>query len=289
MAKNTGNFKTIVIQGLGLIGGSLAHLIREVHPDACCIGVDTNPDAITYALDKGMIQKGFSRIEDVQDQPDLAVFCTPLETLQADIIAASQHFTHAMILTDVGSVKSSIHISVEDLKADHVFIPGHPMAGTEHSGIASSDADILKEATYLLIGAPSQHGDQLANWLSGLSFNPLYIAADDHDKWVALASHIPYLMASLTVSTTLQSASAEPDPLQNIVSSGFRDTTRVASMSPEWGASICTQNKPAILEGLETLSTQLDQLKKMIQNSDSDALKTFFKTMQTRRNTLLNR
>ena len=281
------HWETILIQGLGLIGGSFAHLIREIYPDSQCIGVDSHQDTLQFALENGLIQRGYNHISQVQEHPHLSIVCTPLATLKQDIEAVSKQFFHSMVITDVGSVKGDLSAETLTLNPKHTFVSGHPMAGTEKNGIQSASIDLLKGATHLLIGTKTDVGESLEKWFAGLGLKPRWLSLQNHDKWVAKASHLPYLMATITASLALDEEGNMMDDLKGIVSSGFRDTTRVASMASEWGVGVCSENRKEILKGLKQVSHIVDDLKGLLETGDMEGLNRFFTRAKNSRENLI--
>ena len=279
-------FSVVLIQGVGLIGGAFARRIAKIFPEITCIGVDTNKGTLDYAIQRNLISKGYKELKEVIEKPDLVLMCTPLETLKADIIEASNTFDHKLILTDVGSVKGSVAIDSEDINPLHVFIPGHPMAGTEKTGVIASGEVGLENASHLLVLPKSEEGETLEGWLRELGLLPVWVEREHHDKWVAIASHVPYMMACLTAELSKESKSINSDPVKDIVSTGFRDTTRVASMDPKWGVDICTQNKHQILENLDKVTNQIAKLRGWIELGDEEVLGNFFTEVKQRRDDL---
>ncbi len=237
--------------GLGLIGGSLAMLMREKDPSIQLHASSRTADTIDYAL-KNRVIDGTNL-----DHCDIVFICTPISE-----IVPNARKLKARIITDIGSVKESICDQLKDVPN---FVGGHPMAGTEKTGIRNASADIVRGKRYLL----THHHAELEQLLKSLGFEVLVLSPQEHDRQVALASHLPYLMSSLALKTT-----AGVDP--RITASGYRDTTRVAHSPAQWGRDICIHNKKNILEGLDRAEKTLTELRALIENGNSSGLEKFF-------------
>lgn len=269
-------FSTVAVVGLGLIGGSLAKLIRLLNPSIRLLAVDTHQETLDYAA-AHHIADDVIHYKDFSSPADLVFVCTPVHSTTGVINELSARLNGDVVFTDVASVKQVVCNGVRLSRAGHLFVGGHPMAGTEHSGVQHSSAAILREASYILIPVRDARYDALKAFLAALSFRIVEMSASVHDQLVGSASHLPYLMACLTVALAKERVPKESAELfKAVISSGFRDTTRVASSSPAWGRDMAQYNKAAFQEGLAQLQTQLVYVAQCLDSDNYEALEAFF-------------
>ncbi len=271
--------------GLGLIGGSLAKLIRERVSDAVLIGVDVNPETCRVATELSLFDDVVREISLLPTQLDLVLVCTPLQMIMSTVEAVSRHLESDVIISDVGSLKASLGMPKLD-KPSHLFVPGHPMAGTEYSGFSASSAAIMAGARYVLCPQIHPRYSMLEQFLQALGFHVIALSAEDHDHAVGLASHYPYLMACLTMANAQKLG--EATAFDQVVSSGFRDTTRVAGSSPDWGTDVCLGNRKTLIAALESTSIQLAQFKIWLETGDAQAIRDFLAQSRESRERLFN-
>lgn len=246
----------VVIVGLGLIGGSVAARIKAVMPSVEIVAVDVDRKAGAIAMDKGWVDRAVETVGALPTTFDLAILCTPMETIVDVAQQVSVQCESSLVMTDVSSVKGPM-ATIRFERSDHHFVGGHPMAGKEVAGIAHADADLLNGAPYVVVPGDEHATSRLIIWLQQLGVVVHTMSAERHDTLVAQVSHVPYLMASLLVESVDESAGA-------IQGGGFRDSTRVAGHDPAWGAAVCQYNREAIMAQLETtrngITTMLDTL-----------------------------
>ncbi len=272
----------IGIVGLGLIGGSLAKLIQAHSPQIELFGLDQDLQQVALAQAAQLFTRVGTQTSTFPKQMDIVFVCTPIGSITQTVESISAYIESELILTDVASLKNKV-TPPRLFSPKHHFIPGHPMAGTEKSGFEHSRADILSKATYFLCppssGAPLK---TLTMYLTELGFKVVEISTEHHDQVVGLASHFPYLMAALTVSVCGQLTEFAP-PFSQAISSGFKDTTRVASSLPLWGVDVATGNAKALIPALDEAMVQLNQLKTWIVNENRQALTQYFSSAKENR------
>lgn len=313
------SFPRVGIVGLGLIGGSLAKLIREIFPDTHIVAVSRNQSACMQAIDEGVLSAADTDLRVLADR-DLVFVATPIEMIVDTVKMLQMILSPSAIVTDVASVKRDIvaalslseanglkgaeplenlsHSSsaeprkneINNFKGFHplnpirnkaLFIGGHPMAGKETTGYSGSEAKMFLGATYVLMPNEDPRRQVFEAYLKNLKFRVVTMSPEDHDQAVGLASHGPYVMACLTAGALLNSPYAQAG--KQLISSGFRDTTRVACSPSEWGTSVCLDNSEAVLAFLETVSADIDTLATLIKAKDDVALKTYFETIAVHR------
>jgi prephenate dehydrogenase len=269
--KNT-PYQNIGFIGLGLIGGSIAKLIKNQFPEASLFAVATKPDTISYAISEGLVDAGTTCLENVPDNLDLIFVCTPIELIAPTINQLSEQLSNDLTITDIGSVKSEICQQVKITKDNQIFIPGHPMAGNEKTGIRNAQGSLLHQATYILVPQQNEKYEKFKQFLSLLDFRILELEPGTHDLLACVASHFPYIMAILTAQASQSISDQDQQLLKQVISSGFRDTTRVAGSSAAWGAEVCGHNKDNILKAIEVTKQNLSTLESLIKQEKTTDL-----------------
>jgi prephenate dehydrogenase len=276
----TSSFPRIGFIGLGLMGGSLAKLIKAHYPKTYLAAVAPSAKTRNYAIQKNIVTAAFETI-DTLPSLDLVFVCTPLEKIVSSIHTLSKHQSKSLVITDIGSIKASIIDQVSLSNPDHVFIPGHPMAGIEKTGIEHANETILKKAPYLIM--PTHHAkfNIFSDFLTTLSFNVIALSSQDHDKLVGLASHFAYLMASITSKTATQDLSpSQQDLFKQLLGPGFRDTTRIARSDPRWGTEVCLENKEVLLTTLEKTKDAITQIQSLIKDENTTGLFNYLSSIK---------
>jgi len=257
---------------MGLIGGSLASLIRSYYPDVRIFGFSRQEETIQYAIAQKFIQGGTIHQDQLPQDLDLVIICTPISLINATLQWVSDASPGSLVLTDVGSIKSGIGINLPD---HHTFIPGHPMAGSEKQGIRFADAKLLHQATYILCPQEKTDYIEFVEFIRSLAFRVLELDVNTHDKILASASHFPYLMAGLTAKAGARIEPENQEFFKKIISRGFFDTTRVSSSPVEWGMDVCQYNKPNLLELITSTQSQLSHLKQLLETENWYELQDF--------------
>ncbi|HET8679067.1 MAG TPA: prephenate dehydrogenase [bacterium] len=247
--------RTVAVIGLGLIGGSLALRFRAA--GARVLGTDVDPEATALARRRGAIDDGGDDLS-IAGTADLVIVATPLEQIVRVGLAVARHMRTGAILTDVGSVKAPIVSAITaSLRAGVSFVGGHPMAGTEGSGMQKADDALLEGRPFLLTPtartAPDAV-DALQEGVRRIGMRPVVLDPVQHDELVAQVSHLPYLL-----SLALQRATA--DDARSIAGPGFEDMTRVARSPGAMWAAICRDNRDAIVRALTRFERELSRMR----------------------------
>ncbi len=273
-------FPRVAIVGLGLIGGSLAERIRTVYPNTTISAMDPNAATLKAALTSTLIDEVVPESGDFE--ADLVIVATPMDGVVPTIQSLAKRMSKPTVFTDVASIKSSI--TPGPLPNGHVFIPGHPIAGSEKTGFDHRFSVALVGAPYVLVPTDTPVFSPFKNWIQTLGFRVVEMSAPEHDERLAATSHFPFLVASLLVDGVRTHHPAAD--LAALVGPGFRDSTRVASGNPQWGASICKSNSAHLQSLLVTLSTAIDTLSTAIADGDAHAIETYFKGIKHYRDSL---
>lgn len=273
-------FSSVLIVGLGLIGGSLAKLIRHYYPDMRILGVDSHLDTCMAAVSGGIVDEAGLKMSELRSEPDCVFICVPIQHVVEGVEQVARAFPKVKVISDVASVKASIVVSRETL-GDILFVPGHPMAGIEKTGIDYSDLKIIEHATYVVVPQQGDGYGMFCHFLQSLSFKVVEMDAKVHDTIVAAVSHVPYVMSSLTALNAKSRPIEFQDGINKLKSSGFRDTTRVSHSDPVWGHDVCFYNRDAILKQLRDVQGQLNQLIRLVDVKDSKGLLAYFSRLKT--------
>lgn len=280
-------FNKITIIGLGLIGSSIARAIKKKH---LCKNLVAH-DKSKIVLKKIVKLKITKHIEpnlkkSVQDS-DLVIICTPLGTYKNIVSVIKNNLKSTCILTDVGSAKIFVTNTVNKLiNKNTIWIPAHPIAGTEQSGPEAGFADLFKNRWCIITPTNKKNPTslkKLKNFWKKIGSKVQHMSPEHHDKVMAITSHIPHLIAYNIVGTA---ANLEKDTKSEVIkysASGFRDFTRIASSDPTMWRDIALNNRKQILHMLEKFNLDLNNLKLAIIKKDASKLfKLFSKTRKIR-------
>lgn len=264
--------------GLGLIGGSLARAIRRVYPNADIIATSGHQETVEAAAGEGIISN--SRLLEMKDfaDCDLIVLCCPVQKNIEYLRALKPFLKPGCLITDVGSVKGDIHSSVRSLGLERCFIGGHPMAGSERTGFASSTPYLLENAYYILTPTEQTTVHDLEDFrlfIASLGAIPLVMDCDRHDYATASISHLPHIIAASLVNLIAETDDRE-ETMKTIAAGGFKDITRIASSSPEMWQHICSSNREQILRLIDDFTAELDRMRELIDSKASDEIQSFF-------------
>jgi prephenate dehydrogenase len=268
-------FMKIGIVGLGLIGGSLGLAIKAQSTDTV-IGVARREETVQLAQKIGAIDQGASEekqgngaLELLRDA-DVVFVCTPIHLTLKKLQEIAPLLKKGAILTDVASVKNEIVAQVGKIIPKGVFfVGGHPMAGKEKAKLENAEAGLFQNRPWVLINKGSAKArTKLALIITSIGGKVIEMNAKQHDLAVAGISHVPIVVASALVNAVAESKSGV-DEMKALASSGFKDTTRVASGEVEMGREILVNNKRAVLKQLRNFKTSLKVLEKAIKQGDA--------------------
>ena len=280
----------ISLMGLGLLGGSLGKAIIAGNHAQKVAGFVRRPEAVDEALEIGVVHEASTRLDEITQDADLIILCTPILKMRPIVEAMIPHLKPGVIVTDVGSVKGFLVRELEPIisQADGIFVGSHPMAGSERQGMAHAEPDLFSGATCVLTPSEQtapQATEKVSRLWELVGGIPVIMEPDQHDQLVAQCSHLPHLVAALLAHATLSPEQGKQQA--SLCSSGFRDTTRVASGSPEMWGDIISTNKDALLKSLETHAAQCRNLHHWIQSDDQDAILAWLHESKHRRDTWL--
>lgn len=220
--------------GLGLIGGSIAKAIRQYFPDCEIVAFDKDKGTLALATQESIIDVAATTIDDNFANCNYLFLCAPVSCNTAYLKQIARYINEDSILTDVGSVKTSIHEEVHALGLDAYFIGGHPMAGSEKSGYVNSKAMLLENAYYILTPSdtvPLEKVQKYTEFVTVLKALPVTLGYKEHDYITGTISHLPHIIAASLVNFVKES-DTEEEWMKHLAAGGFKDITRIASSSP---------------------------------------------------------
>lgn len=264
--------------GLGLIGGSIAKALRLAYPECTIIAYDMSDSALQAARED-VVNNVYNGINEAFNACDIIFLCTPVDFNAGYLKQIMNIKKNTCIITDVGSVKKTIHDAVNMLELNDCFIGGHPMAGSEHSGYAASRAGLLENAYYILTpGSSVSYADveKMQNLIKAIGAIPIVMSQDKHDKVTAAISHLPHMAAYALVHLVEQSDD-ENETMKMIAAGGFKDITRIASSSAVMWQQICGENKEQLLSFMDNYIDSLSSLRNEIDRENAPYLLDYFK------------
>ena len=278
------SFNKLVIFGVGLIGGSLALALRERCADGRLIGVGRNPQSVARALDLRVIDAAATldnetALADALSGADVVLLAAPVAQTRALLEQIAPHLNAATIVTDAGSTKGDVIDAARAALGARVaqFVPGHPIAGRESSGVDAALADLYVGRNVVLCPLaenPPQSVARIAAMWRATGARVSEMPAEQHDRVFASVSHLPHVLSYALVEQIL----ASPDAALkfSFAAGGFRDFTRIAASSPEMWRDICVANRTALLAELDAYTGVLAQLRASIAAGDGAALEAVF-------------
>ncbi|MCJ8278504.1 MAG: prephenate/arogenate dehydrogenase [Rivularia sp. ALOHA_DT_140] len=277
----------IGIVGLGLIGGSLGlDLKKQGHH---ILGVSRRDSTIQRAISLGVVSQGSVNMSLLSDA-EVVFICTPLGFIIPTLEQLIAHLPASCVITDVGSVKTPIVKGISPVWEN--FVGGHPMAGSNDSGIEAAGSNLFKDKPYVLTPintTPTQAITVIENLISQLGVNIHYCSPEEHDKAVSLISHLPVMTSASLISACENETDSQVHQLaQKFASSGFRDTSRVGGGNPELGVMMAKYNREALLMSLQKYRSNLDQLVNLIEREDWVSLERILHSTQEARNKFIN-
>ncbi|WP_010286108.1 prephenate dehydrogenase [Kurthia massiliensis] len=271
--------QTVLIVGLGLIGGSVA-LALQKSPQNWVIGYDENPDTLQSAKVLGVVHETTNDLQQAIRYVDVCIFATPVNaTLHWMEQLKDWELPPNIIISDTGSTKGLIMQKAEELAARGIsFIGGHPMAGSHKSGVLAAKP-ILFENAYYMLTPLAQESDkkvaQLRELLKLTNAKLMVVDAEEHDHMTSIVSHFPHIVAASLVHQ-LSEENEQNQLTKQLAAGGFRDMTRIAASNPQMWSDILQQNKKHILEQLHRWQAEMRRVETILERDDEAELTAFF-------------
>jgi cyclohexadieny/prephenate dehydrogenase len=273
-------FERVALIGIGLIGSSLARVLRRDCPDTRIVACARRAETLEAVRRLGIADETTDDPAAAVRDADLVVIATPLSAYEGVGNRIAPALDDGAIVTDVGSVKgAAIEGLLPTLPGHARFVPGHPVAGTEHSGPESGFAELFRDRWCILTPLPDTDPGALAKvralWeLAGMRVATM--APDHHDKVLAVTSHLPHLIAYTIVGTATELGEDLQSEVVAYSAGGFRDFTRIAASDPVMWRDIFLANREAVLELLQRFSEDLTALQRAIRRGEGDKLHDWF-------------
>ena len=272
----------IAIIGTGLIGTSLALALNDSQlKDLQVVGTDADRSARNRAEKRKAFHKVENQLFSAIDGADIVVLATPVMTMKEIMKLIASELPSGCVVTDVGSSKKVVLEWAQEILPDTVdFIGGHPMAGKEESGPDSAEPGLFQDKTYCVIpgmNASQQSVSEITTMIEAIGAVPYFIGVDEHDSFVAAASHLPFLLSTSLVACTSKSANWED--IAQLASSGYRDITRLASGDAVMHRDICLTNNQPIISWIDAFIKELYEFRNILADEsgpDSDKVKKVF-------------
>lgn len=265
-------FEKMCIIGVGLIGGSIGMGARQHGLAKYVVGAGRSAERLQLALRAGAIDSATTSLQAAVSEADMVVVCTPVGLIVPTIRLCQQWLLPDCVVTDVGSVKSIIVQQATDLLGAH-FVGGHPMAGSEQTGVQNARADLFVNSTWAL--TPTEQTapyalQKVSTLAQGLGAQLVIADPEEHDHAVALTSHLPHAVALAMVHV------AENSPYPQLIGGSFRDGTRVAGSSPELWRDIFLHNREHVLWAIEEFIGKLQEVRSAIADEDAETIQRLF-------------
>jgi cyclohexadieny/prephenate dehydrogenase len=273
-------FDRVALIGIGLIGSSLARALRRDSPGTTIMACARRPETLATVRRLALADDTTDDPANAAEGADLVVIATPLSAYPEIGQRIGPVLKDGAILTDVGSVKEAV---IRDL-GPHVpagvhFVPGHPVAGTEHSGPESGFAELFRDRWCILTPLPETAPKAVAE-VGGMwerfGMRVVAMSADHHDKVLAMTSHLPHLIAYTIVGTATNLEESLKSEVIEFSASGFRDFTRIAASDPVMWRDIFLNNREAVLEIVQRFTEDLTALQRAIRWGEGDKLQELF-------------
>ena len=271
--------RRLAVIGVGLIGGSLARALRQAAQVEEIVGCGRGRANLEKAVELGVIDRFTHDIGEAVNGADLVFLSVPLGAMRSTFEAMRGHLSEDAVITDGGSAKQSV---IDDCAAGlgylpQGFVPGHPIAGTENSGVEASFAELYQNRRIIL--TPTEKTSETAlqkvesMWrLCGAEVTAMEV--EHHDEVLAATSHLPHMLAFSLVDALARMK--ENDEIFRYAAGGFRDFTRIASSNPVMWRDICVANKRALSDMMDRYIAEMGELAEVIRQGDGDRMLEIF-------------
>ncbi len=272
-----GSIQRLTVIGVGLIGGSLAGALRRGGLVEEVVGIDTVAERLSLAQERGLIDWGTNDVSRGVEGAGLVVIAVPVGSTASVLEEVRESLDPTAVVTDVGSVKACIEGQARRiLGAESPFVGGHPIAGTEDSGVEAAFPELFEGALCVLTPTEStpRYAVERVQWMwKKIAGYVAFMQPEEHDRILAVTSHLPHMLAYSLVNTfgTLP----EQDRLSPFAAGGFRDLTRIAASDTVMWRDIALNNAPFLLDILACYEVQLHNLRTALENRDAQAVEAF--------------
>lgn len=282
------HFRKLTIVGVGLLGGSLGLAVRQGGLAARVVGLVRRQESIAECASVAAVDLATLDDKEAVEGADLVVLCTPVGQMTAMAKRLLPFLSPGCIVTDVGSVKAPVVRDLEPMIASvgaH-FVGSHPMAGGERMGVKASRVDLFKNAVCVVTPtrrSPQESVKRVKELWRAVGCRVLRLSPENHDEMVSRASHLPHIVAAGLANYVLSPIHAKEQA--TLCATGFRDTTRIASGSPEMWRDIAIANRDHLMRVLGVFVEDLQEFRHALEVSDQAAIAEFFEKAKARRDT----
>lgn len=269
----------LCIIGVGLIGGSLARALKSAGACGEIVGFGRNAEHLEKAVALGVIDRYESDIAAAIKDADVVVLAVPVGSMQPIFEAMAPHLETSTIITDAGSTKASVVEAARRAFGDlpENFVPGHPIAGTEKSGVEAAIDDLYRNRRVILTPLDSTAAsatETVRKMWEAAGAKVELLEVEHHDEVLAATSHLPHMLAFALVDALARLD--EKAEVFRYASGGFADFTRIASSDPTMWTDICLANRDALLHAMRIFSDELSGLSEAIEAGDAEQVKAVF-------------
>ena len=280
-------YDKVAVIGMGLIGASIALAARRGGLATTIIGSDQSPEVATAVARLQLVDLFEADAVRAVADADLVILAVPVGAVGRIAEQILPHMKSGAVLTDTGSTKRSVVRDVAPhLRDDIIWLPSHPLAGTEHSGPGAGFESLFDERYWIILPLDVDEADivRFESFITGLGSVTERMSPDYHDKVLALTSHLPHLIAYTIVGTAVDLEQQLKNDVIRFSASGFRDFTRIAASDPVMWRDVFLNNDEAVLEMLQRFSEDLSYLQRAIRWQEGDKLEDLFsRTREIRR------
>lgn len=276
-------FDSVCVVGVGLIGGSVAMTAKSLEDPPAVYGIDIDEGAIAEAIQLGVIDDGATPESGKANAwlsaggAELVLLATPARDVDG-WLARLGALGFDGIVTDVASTKGGVMRSARrHLGSAARFVGGHPMAGSERTGVKAARNDLFKGAYWIITPASETDASAYAKlhaFVTALGARVVSVEPKNHDEAVAIVSHVPHVAAAALCDVAGAHAGPSGDLLR-LAAGGFKDTTRIAAGSPDLWTGICLDNAEALATGLRELRLTLGEFEAMVRAGDADSIRSW--------------
>lgn len=270
-------FRRVAIVGVGLIGGSIGMALKNRHLAAAVVGIGRDQARLEKARALGAVDEIAMDFAAGVEGADLIVLATPIPQILADLARLAPLLAPGALVTDVGSTKAEI-ARQGDAHLPGAFVAGHPMAGSERSGVEAANPELFIEAVWAVTPTPATDPAaqaRLTALAQAVGARVLTLAPDEHDAAVAVTSHLPHILAYALSSLAAQEAERSPH-LYDLAAGSFASATRVAASPPDLWRDVALTNRDALAAALRRYRDELDAVLAALDAGDSDTLFAHF-------------
>ena len=276
----------LCIVGIGLIGGSLARALKAAEVVEHIVAVGRNVSHLERAVELGVADSFNTSISEAASDADIVIVAAPVGSMKAVFEELAGSIKPGAVITDVGSVKGNVVSDARDAFGEQLscFVPGHPIAGTEQSGVEASFAELYQGQRVILTPLEETLPDAtqtITQMWHAAGADVVSLSVEHHDEVLAATSHLPHALAYTLVDTLAQMH--EHREIFQFAAGGFKDFTRIASSDPQMWHDICLNNREALLDMLNRFSKDISKLTKAIETQDSEFILKLFNRAKTAR------